>query len=104
MYNDTRSLRACGSTSLILAVACALGVSAVPPAHAQSLPPSQLPPSLDTVMVNLLSNNCAGLRFDGADPLWGPNLSAICDFARIPHEAEHERARAHGLGVEPGRS
>ena len=35
---------------------------------------------------------------------WDRDLSAICDFARIPHEAEHERARAHGLGVEPGRS
>lgn len=33
---------------------------------------------------------------------WDRDLSAICDFARIAHEAEHERARKAGLGAEPG--
>jgi predicted nucleic acid-binding protein len=28
---------------------------------------------------------------------WDRDLTAICDFAGIPHEAEHERAREHGL-------
>lgn len=33
---------------------------------------------------------------------WDRDLSAICDFAGIPHESEHDRARAAGLGAEPG--
>ena len=33
---------------------------------------------------------------------WDRDLSAICDFAGIPHEPEHDRARSHGLGAEPG--
>lgn len=28
---------------------------------------------------------------------WDRDLTAICDFAGIPHEAEHDRARAAGL-------
>lgn len=33
---------------------------------------------------------------------WDRDLTAICDFADIPHEPEHDRARAEGLGNEPG--
>jgi predicted nucleic acid-binding protein len=33
---------------------------------------------------------------------WDRDLTAICDYAGIPHEPEHERARVHGLGPEPG--
>ena len=33
---------------------------------------------------------------------WDRDLTAICDFAGIPHEPEHDRARAEGLGAEPG--
>jgi predicted nucleic acid-binding protein len=33
---------------------------------------------------------------------WDRDLSAICDFAGIPHEPEHDRARAADLGAEPG--
>lgn len=33
---------------------------------------------------------------------WDSNLVAICDHARIPHEPEHERAREHGINLEPG--
>lgn len=29
---------------------------------------------------------------------WDRDLSAICDFAGILHEPEHDRAREHGLG------
>ena len=28
---------------------------------------------------------------------WDDDFTAICDYAAIPHEAEHERARANGL-------
>jgi predicted nucleic acid-binding protein len=35
---------------------------------------------------------------------WDADLSVICDHARVAHEAEHERAKANGLGVEPGAS
>jgi predicted nucleic acid-binding protein len=33
---------------------------------------------------------------------WDRDLTAICDFAGIPHEPEHDRARAERLGPEPG--
>lgn len=33
---------------------------------------------------------------------WDRDLTAICDHAGIAHEAEHERARAQGINVEPG--
>jgi predicted nucleic acid-binding protein len=33
---------------------------------------------------------------------WDRDLTAICDFAGIQHEAEHDRARAEGLSAEPG--
>lgn len=42
----------------------------------------------------------------GADVVlwhWDRDLSAICEHAGIAHEAEHERAKANGLGAEPGR-
>lgn len=32
---------------------------------------------------------------------WDRDLRVICDHAGIPHEAEHERAKANGLDVEP---
>jgi predicted nucleic acid-binding protein len=32
---------------------------------------------------------------------WDRDLKAICDFAGIAHEPEHDRARAEGLGAEP---
>ena len=32
---------------------------------------------------------------------WDRDLSVICDHAGIPHEAEHERAKAHRLNTEP---
>jgi predicted nucleic acid-binding protein len=33
---------------------------------------------------------------------WDRDLTIICDHAGIAHEAEHDRAKAAGLGVEPG--
>ena len=33
---------------------------------------------------------------------WDRDLTAICEFAGIRHEPEHERARTHGLAGEPG--
>lgn len=33
---------------------------------------------------------------------WDRDLTAICEFAGIRHEAEHERAKRNGLGPEPG--
>ena len=33
---------------------------------------------------------------------WDKDMTVICDFAGIPHEPEHERAREHGINVEPG--
>jgi len=33
---------------------------------------------------------------------WDRDIAAICDFAGIAHEPEHDRARAAGLGREPG--
>lgn len=33
---------------------------------------------------------------------WDHDLTVICDHAGIRHEAEHERAKAHGINVEPG--
>ena len=33
---------------------------------------------------------------------WDRDLAAICDFAGIAHEPEHERAKANGINVEPG--
>lgn len=35
---------------------------------------------------------------------WDRDLSVICEHAGIAHEAEHERAKAHGINVEPGQS
>lgn len=32
---------------------------------------------------------------------WDQDLRIICDQASIPHEAEHERAREHGLTLDP---
>ncbi len=32
---------------------------------------------------------------------WDRDVTAICEFAGIAHEPEHERARTHGLGAEP---
>jgi predicted nucleic acid-binding protein len=32
---------------------------------------------------------------------WDRDLTAICDFAGIAHEPEHDRARTQGLGREP---
>ncbi len=34
---------------------------------------------------------------------WDRDLTAICEHAAIPHEAEHDRAKANGIDVEPGR-
>ncbi len=33
---------------------------------------------------------------------WDRDLTAICDYARIPHEAEHERAKERDVNVNPG--
>jgi predicted nucleic acid-binding protein len=33
---------------------------------------------------------------------WDKDLTVICDHAAIPHEPEHERAKANGINVEPG--
>lgn len=33
---------------------------------------------------------------------WNADLTVICDHAGIPHEAEHARAKEHGINVEPG--
>jgi predicted nucleic acid-binding protein len=33
---------------------------------------------------------------------WDRDLAAICDYARIPHEPEHERAKEHEINPEPG--
>ncbi len=33
---------------------------------------------------------------------WDSDLTVICDHAGIPHEAEHVRAREHGINVQPG--
>lgn len=41
----------------------------------------------------------------GADVVlwhWDRDLTAICEHAGIAHEAEHERAKTHGINVEPG--
>lgn len=35
---------------------------------------------------------------------WDRDLVAICEFAGIPHEPEHDRARANGINVEPGQT
>ena len=33
---------------------------------------------------------------------WDGDLTAICEYAGIAHEPEHDRARAHGINAEPG--
>jgi predicted nucleic acid-binding protein len=33
---------------------------------------------------------------------WDTDLTVICEHAGIAHEAEHQRAREHGINVEPG--
>ena len=33
---------------------------------------------------------------------WDADLTVICDHAGIPHEAEHERAKEHGINRAPG--
>ena len=35
---------------------------------------------------------------------WDRDLTLICDFAGIAHEAEHDRARRRHAGAEPGRA
>ncbi len=77
MQVDPRPLRCCGVIPLTLTVLAALHVGIAPSAHAQGQPAPPTP-SLDTVMVNLLSFNCFALGFDISDP-WGPNLARICD-------------------------
>lgn len=32
---------------------------------------------------------------------WDRDLRIICDHAGIDHEAEHDRAKRHGLGLDP---
>jgi outer membrane autotransporter protein len=76
MRIDTRLPRTCGSTSLILAVACVLGVA--PCAHAQSQPPP-VTPTLDEQVLFYLGNNCANLDPTGADG-FGPNLETLCGY------------------------
>jgi len=33
---------------------------------------------------------------------WDNDLTVICEHAGIRHESEHQRAKAHGINVEPG--
>jgi predicted nucleic acid-binding protein len=33
---------------------------------------------------------------------WDRDLTVICEHAGVAHEPEHDRAKANGLGVEPG--
>jgi len=35
---------------------------------------------------------------------WDRDLAAICDYARIPHESEHERAKEQGIDPGSGRA
>lgn len=94
MHIDTRSLRSCGSTSLILSIACALGVAMAPCAHAQSQPSPT--PTLDAQIENYLGNNCLNLDPAGAGG-FGPNLTSICNFpAGVPSSAGGGAASPQG--------
>jgi uncharacterized protein YhjY with autotransporter beta-barrel domain len=93
MHIDTRLLRTCGSTSLILAVACVLGVA--PCALAQSQPPP-VTPTLDEQVVFYLGNNCANLDPTGVDG-FGPNLETLCGYpAGVPAAAGGGAASPQG--------
>ncbi len=85
MEIDIRPARFCGSTLLILAIACALGVAVAPSAHAGLPPPSRV--TVDEQVLFYLGNNCFNLDQTGAGG-FGPNLTAICAYpAGVPATA-----------------
>jgi uncharacterized protein YhjY with autotransporter beta-barrel domain len=94
MHIDTRSLRSCGSASLILTIACALGAAVTPGVHAQSEP---IPvPTLDDQVLFYLGNNCSNLDPTGAGG-FGPNLENICFYPQgIPATAGGGAASPQG--------
>jgi len=47
---------------------------------------------------------CAEAAHDVALWHWDHDLTVICAHAGIRHEAEHDRAKAHGINVEPGQT